>query len=68
MCVCVLQMCYVTPDYDTLAGVRERLEEIAPHLTRYDDMEAANFFKLAEKLAKVCTLQCSSPTPPDNIS
>ncbi len=45
----------MTPDYETLAGVRRRLEEVAPHLTRYDDMEPANFFKLAEKLAKVCT-------------
>ena len=47
------QMCFVVPNYDTLAGVRERLSEVAPHLTRYDDMESANFFKLAEKLVKV---------------
>ena len=47
------QICYVTPDYETLAEVRERVTEVAPHLTRYDDMEPANFFKLAEKLAKV---------------
>lgn len=46
-------MCFVTPEYDSLAGVRERLAEMAPHLTRYDDMEQANFFKLAQKLIKV---------------
>lgn len=49
-------MCFVTPEYDSLAGVRERLAEMAPHLTRYDDMETANFFKLAQKLVCVRVL------------
>ena len=42
-----------TLPYDELSEVRERLSEVAPHLTRYDDMEPANFFALAEKLLKV---------------
>lgn len=38
--------------YDELSEVRERLEEIAPHLVRYNHFEAANFFALAGKLHK----------------
>ena len=45
-------MCYLTPDYETLEEVRERVRQVAPHLTHYDDMEPANIFKLAEKLAR----------------
>lgn len=39
--------------YDTLEEVRYRLEEVAPHLTRYGSAENANYFKQAEQLAKV---------------
>lgn len=53
------EMCFVTPDYESLSGVRERLMEMAPHLTRYDDLEPANFFKLAQRLSK----QWASPDP-----
>ena len=55
---CLLQMCSVTPSYSSLEEVRVRLCEIAPHLTRYDDVEPANFFKLAEKLLKVVIFCC----------
>jgi len=48
-------MCSATPKYSTLEEVRERLREIAPHLTRYDELEPANYFKLAEKLMQVGT-------------
>ncbi len=47
-------MCSETPDYSTLEEVRERLAEVAPHLTRYDELEPANYFALAQKLMKVC--------------
>lgn len=43
---------YALP-YDELSELRERLQEIAPHLIRYNDIEPANFFALAEKLVKV---------------
>lgn len=43
---------YALP-YDELSELRERLQEIAPHLIRYNDIEPANFFSLAEKLVKV---------------
>lgn len=39
--------------YDNLDQVRYRLEEVAPHLTRYGSAENANYFKQAEELAKV---------------
>lgn len=42
--------------YDNLEEVRDRLEDIAPHLTKYGDVEEANFFKQAAELAKVCIL------------
>lgn len=37
--------------YDSRAGVRARLTEIAPHLAKYDTKESANFFKLGTKIA-----------------
>ena len=41
--------------YDTLAELRCRIEEVAPHLVRYGDVEPANFIEEALELAKVCT-------------
>jgi len=41
---------YTLP-YDTLAEVRVRMTEIAPHLTRYGDVESANFFAQSAALA-----------------
>jgi|TARA_B110000977_G_scaffold147010_1_gene186339 NADH dehydrogenase (ubiquinone) Fe-S protein 1 len=35
------EMCGVSLPYDDLAGVRRRLEEIAPHFARVDDVEPA---------------------------
>lgn len=40
--------------YDTLDEVRDRLEDVAPHLTRYGYSEDANYFKQALELSKVC--------------
>lgn len=39
--------------YDNLTDIRNRLDEVAPHLTRYGEAENANFFKQAQDLAKV---------------
>ena len=43
----------VTLPYDTLDEVRDRLEECAPNLVRYDDIEEANYFQQAYELSKV---------------
>lgn len=42
--------------YDDLNEVRERLEEVSPNLTRYGDVEEANYFKQSEELAKVSSI------------
>lgn len=39
--------------YDNLDQIRYRLEEVAPHLTRYGSVENANFFSQAGELASV---------------
>lgn len=39
--------------YDNLNQIRDRLDEIAPHLTKYGAVEGANYFKQAEQLSKV---------------
>lgn len=39
--------------YDTLDELRNRMEDIAPHLVRYGQMETNNFFAQAEQLVKV---------------
>ena len=39
--------------YDNLNEVRRRLAQMSPNLTRYGDVEEANYFKQAEELAKV---------------
>lgn len=39
--------------YDDLNGIRQRLTEIAPHLTRYGSAEDANYFAQATELSKV---------------
>lgn len=46
----------ITLPYDNLNDVRSRLEEVAPHLVRYGDVEPANFFTQALEMAKVCIL------------
>ncbi|XP_057665666.1 NADH-ubiquinone oxidoreductase 75 kDa subunit, mitochondrial [Diorhabda carinulata] len=38
--------------YDNLNEIRDRLEEVAPHLTRYGHVEGANYFSQATQLAK----------------
>ncbi|XP_012252875.2 NADH-ubiquinone oxidoreductase 75 kDa subunit, mitochondrial [Athalia rosae] len=38
--------------YDDIYAVRNRLEQVAPHLVRYGDIEPANFFAQALELSK----------------
>ena len=38
--------------YDTLNDIRSRMTEVAPNLTRYGDIEEANFFSLTKELLK----------------
>lgn len=42
-----------TLPYDTFDELRDRLEDIAPHLVRYGKMEANNFYAQAEQMVKV---------------
>uniref|UniRef100_A0A0P4WLN3 NADH-ubiquinone oxidoreductase 75 kDa subunit, mitochondrial n=1 Tax=Scylla olivacea TaxID=85551 RepID=A0A0P4WLN3_SCYOL len=39
--------------YDNLAEVRDRLTEVSPNLTRYGDVEEANYFAQASALAQL---------------
>lgn len=39
--------------YDSLPEIRQRLSEVAPNLTRYGDVEDANYFKQAQQLSQV---------------
>lgn len=39
--------------YDTLNEVRDRLTDVCPSITRYGDLEQANYFTQASNLAKV---------------
>ena len=54
----------VSLPYDDLNGVRQRLTEVAPHLTRYGSAENANFFAQAAELSKTVKAQLAS-TPLD---
>ena len=47
------QVASQTLPYEELQEVRQRLTEVSPNLTRYGDLEEANFFAQAETLAKV---------------
>lgn len=44
--------------YDSLHEIRHRLEEVSPNLTRYGEVEEANYFKQAADLSQVCTMCC----------
>jgi len=45
--------------YDSLHEIRHRLEEVSPNLTRYGEVEEANYFKQAADLSKVRTACCN---------
>lgn len=50
--------------YDTLQEIRQRLEEVSPNLTRYGDVEDANYFNEASELFKLVDGKLSQ-TPVD---
>lgn len=50
--------------YDDLNAIRQRLTEVAPHLTRYGSAEDANYFAQATELSKSVKSQLAS-TPLD---
>jgi len=49
----LLQIANITLPYDDLEGIRARMSEISPNLTRYDAVESANYFLQAAVLAEV---------------
>lgn len=58
-----------TLPYDSLNDIRRRLTEVSPNLTRYGDVEEANYFKQAQELATSVKQQASSaPLQPPQIS
>jgi len=54
----------LTLPYDTLNEIRDRLTEVSPNLTRYGDIEEANYFKQASELAATVKGQLSGPLNP----
>ncbi|XP_076361092.1 NADH dehydrogenase (ubiquinone) 75 kDa subunit [Tachypleus tridentatus] len=51
--------------YDSLEEIRQRLEEIAPHLTKFGNVEEANYFAQGSELFKAVQLQfVSQPLEP----
>ncbi len=49
-----------TLPYDELQEIRNRLTQVSPNLTRYGDVEEANFFAQGEAMAKVAQAKLSS--------
>ncbi|XP_060522824.1 NADH-ubiquinone oxidoreductase 75 kDa subunit, mitochondrial [Cylas formicarius] len=49
-----------TLPYDNLSEIRDRMEEIAPHLTRFGTVEDANYFKQAQDLSKKVKAQLNN--------
>ncbi|XP_076183124.1 NADH dehydrogenase (ubiquinone) 75 kDa subunit isoform X2 [Ptiloglossa arizonensis] len=54
------EFCGVCLPYDNLMEIRSRLEEIAPHLVRYGNVEPANYFAQALELSKESSGSLSS--------
>ncbi|XP_076755828.1 NADH dehydrogenase (ubiquinone) 75 kDa subunit [Xylocopa sonorina] len=54
------EICGVCLPYENLTEIRSRLEEIAPHLIRYGNIEPANYFIQALELAKETSGSLSS--------
>lgn len=59
------QISGVSLSYDNLEAVRARLTEVSPNLTRYGDVEEANYFAQASELAKL--VQGSVGTAPVDV-
>ncbi|XP_031364523.1 NADH-ubiquinone oxidoreductase 75 kDa subunit, mitochondrial isoform X1 [Apis dorsata] len=54
------EICGICLPYDNLAEIRSRLEEIAPHLIRYGNIESANYFTQVLELSKEVSGSLSS--------
>ncbi|XP_033331196.2 NADH dehydrogenase (ubiquinone) 75 kDa subunit [Megalopta genalis] len=54
------EICGVCLPYDNLMQLRCRLEEVAPHLVRYGNVEPANYFSQALELSKESKRSLSS--------
>ncbi|KAL6448649.1 hypothetical protein ACFW04_000479 [Cataglyphis niger] len=59
------EMAGITLPYDNLNEIRFRLEEVAPHLVRYGNVEPANFFTQALEIAKQQSGGSFLPDPVD---
>lgn len=46
--------------YDNMNEIRDRLEDVSPNLTKYGDVESANYFAQAAELAKLVTVKLDS--------
>ncbi|CAH1788598.1 unnamed protein product [Owenia fusiformis] len=60
-----------TLPYESLKEVRHRMTEIAPNLTRYNDVEEANYFKQSNELSKGVKSQLANEPlspPQQNLS
>lgn len=62
------QICGVGLRYNDLDGIRDRIEEVAPNLTRLNCIEEANYFKQNTELLKQhqASFQNQPLTPPIN--
>jgi NADH dehydrogenase (ubiquinone) Fe-S protein 1 len=54
--------------YDDFNGIRGRMEQLAPHLTRYDHVEEANFFSEAVALADAKANVSAEPFKVDQLT
>ncbi|XP_043254609.1 NADH-ubiquinone oxidoreductase 75 kDa subunit, mitochondrial isoform X1 [Colletes gigas] len=59
----ISEICGIRLPYDNLDEVRSRLEDIAPHLVRYGNVEPANYFAQALQLSKESSGSLSSSSP-----
>jgi len=62
------EICGITLPYDNVQEIRDRMTDISPNLTKYEEVEEANYFKQANELAENVKKQLSSEplTPPVN--
>jgi NADH dehydrogenase (ubiquinone) Fe-S protein 1 len=62
------EVCGLSLRYNDLDGIRDRIEEVAPNLTRFGSIEEANFFKQNAELLKQQQISFNNQplTPPIN--
>jgi hypothetical protein len=57
----IVQIMGVALPYDNPNELRKRMTEVSPNLTRYGDVEEANYFKQSQELSKVCSSTIQFP-------